>query len=349
MESPLPRYTIPFDEDGFPLFNGLRVDDESLLKDLIEHLGRYNPQDLRSSVVTSCEGELCFVDSFSTPLVAQSVEEVNEKSAVWKFLGGRREVIYHENLLQDDWARVHTWVGPSKLCASLRSKAQSSLLQSLPATTLAKLQLPPLWQTKEAVGGKEFWNQCYQDKSDGWDMGSVTPVLARHFTEVKEKFFPGSALLVPGCGRGHDAAFLADQGLSVEAVDFSEEAEREAKRLYSNKRNLHFSRADIFQCIQQKPGAFDGIFEHTIFCAIDPSQRQTFVQSIARALKPGGYWFGVFFLRSSPGGPPFGLTQWELRERVKDDFEIFDWKISPASATPRKNQELWAVFRRRPL
>jgi SAM-dependent methyltransferase len=349
MDSKLPRYTLQIDEDGYPQFNGLRVDDEPLLKELLGKIRRWDPQDLRSTLVTQCDGELCFLDAFSMPLVAQSVEDISPSSSLWIFPGGRREKVSHDDLRQDGWGRLHTWIGADKIGATMRAKAQASLLNQLSPTLLSSLSVAPLWKAEAAVQGEEFWEQCYLEKKDGWEMGGPTPVLTLHFTEVKKKFSEGSEILVPGCGRGHDAAFLAGEKLRVTALDFSEEALKASRDKYGSVKGLSFEKADVFSYLKKNPQRFDGIFEHTLFCAIDPEERQKFIHATAQALRPSGYWFGVFFMRSSPGGPPFGLTQWELRERVQADFEIFDWKISPASATPRKNQELWAVFRRRPL
>ena len=72
-EKTTPRYTIEIDEEGFPIFSGYRVDDPELLHSLFQNLKRADPTDLRSSLVTYCDNELCFVDAFSAPLVAQSV------------------------------------------------------------------------------------------------------------------------------------------------------------------------------------------------------------------------------------------------------------------------------------
>ena len=80
---------------------------------------------------------------------------------------------------------------------------------------------------------------------------------------------------------------------------------------------------------------------------MDPLLRADYVKRVHEALAPGGLFFGVFFLRTSPGGPPFGMTQWELRETTKDLFEPRAWKVSMASVPARKGQELWAILRKK--
>jgi len=37
----------------------------------------------------------------------------------------------------------------------------------------------------------------------------------------------------------------------------------------------------------EPPFLFDWIFEHTLFCAIDPSERELYVKAVLRWLKPG--------------------------------------------------------------
>jgi len=93
----------------------------------------------------------------------------------------------------------------------------------------------------------------------------------------------------------------------------------------------------------------DAIFEHTFFCAIDPLRRKEYVQEVLRVLKPKtGKWFGIFFLLEHPIGPPFALTQWELREFVQKTFDtkmdILAWERIEQSPQQRIHKELWAVL-----
>ena len=56
--------------------------------------------------------------------------------------------------------------------------------------------------------------------------------------------------------------------------------------------------------------AFDGVWEYTCFCAIDPARRDAYVRTIAAILKPGGWLLACFFpMRRVAAGPPFPVSR----------------------------------------
>ena len=71
----------------------------------------------------------------------------------------------------------------------------------------------------EAKGySREDWQKHYDDNDLGWDLGQVAPPFV-NLLESKT-IIPGKTL-VPGCGRGHEVIFLAENGFDVTAVDYS--------------------------------------------------------------------------------------------------------------------------------
>ena len=59
------------------------------------------------------------------------------------------------------------------------------------------------------------------------------------------------------------------------------------------------------------PFLFDWVFEHTLFCAIDPAERDEYVRAVLRWLKPNGQYLAVNYLIPDEAGPPFGTTREE--------------------------------------
>ena len=87
--------------------------------------------------------------------------------------------------------------------------------------------------------------------------------------------------------RGHESkALLARHGYPYRVAPSSRIAA--AKKNYSSNSNLSFRKQDIFKFLQTSPRAFQGIFEHTIFCAIDPGRRIEFIEKTHGALQAGG-------------------------------------------------------------
>jgi hypothetical protein len=338
-----PRYMLQIDEEGFPQFDGLRVDDESFVRGLLENLRRREPGVIGSPLVTRCEGEEVGVDAFDAPLVAQSVEDIDDQGSTWVFPGAIRHQVKHADLEVDEWHRLHAWIGAELLPAVLSRKAQAAFLHGAPVATLAPR---PFRQPApdRTVNGVDFWEACYREGRDGWDMRGPNPILLAKKAELRA--LAGSRLVVPGAGRGHDVAFLESQGAHVTAIDFAEEAGREFHRLYPASR-AEFVRDDAFAYLRGAGGSFDSVFEHTIYCAIDPARRREYLEAVHAALRPGGAYFGIFLLRAGPGGPPFGTTQWELRELTRDLFTLEAWELSRDSQAARWGLELWAVLRAR--
>jgi SAM-dependent methyltransferase len=198
----------------------------------------------------------------------------------------------------------------------------------------------------EDVTHAERWNEAFRNQTDGWEQGMPSPVLAARKAAVAKVVSPGAKLLVPGCGRGHDAELLATWGYQVTALDFSVEAEREFRRLYPDSK-VTFIRGDVFEFLKAHAKTFQAIFEHTIFCAIDPLRRPDYLSAAHQSLVESGHWLGVFFMLDHEGGPPFGMTQWELREMTKSKFAARTWEFAAESTEKRRFQELWCVFQRR--
>lgn len=324
------------------MFDGLRVNDDGLLAQLLQNLRRVNGPG--TALITDCEGEVCWVNAFAAPLVAQSIGRVTGTDAEWIFPGGRTESIPFAQLEVDEWNRFHAYVGEENLPAMLTRKAQAELLHRAPTDKIPERAFRSN-EFAAQVTAPDFWVQAYRDGRDGWELGGPSPGLVGERERVLDMFKPGAKILVPGAGRGHDAEWLSSLGFQVTAIDFAPDAEQAFRARYPQSR-VNFVRADVFEYCAHLGQTVDGIYERTFFCAIRPEQRRTWIQLAWRCLRPQAIYFGLFFLRSSPGGPPYGLTQWELRQyALEEHWDIRDWRISPHSIERARNQELWAALR----
>lgn len=189
------------------------------------------------------------------------------------------------------------------------------------------------------------WNQRYLIGDTPWEKGAPAPPLQ----EIHEKRGPGiwggGTVLVPGCGMGHDARWLASRGLVVRGLDIAEEAVIGARQLTEGP-NPTFEQQDFFR---PEAGAVSAVWEHTCFCAIDPADRKRYAAAAAEWLPAGGCLVGVFFL--TPGhegdGPPHGTTVAELDEVFGPYFDVIDeWE--PVTGYPGRVGSEWArVMQRR--
>ena len=73
----------------------------------------------------------------------------------------------------------------------------------------------------------------------------------------------------------------------------------------ARSRRRHLRARDIFTLGREYAHAFDGVWEYTCFCAIDPMRRAAYVQTISPILKPGGWlWPASSPCAASPPARP---------------------------------------------
>jgi cyclopropane fatty-acyl-phospholipid synthase-like methyltransferase len=194
------------------------------------------------------------------------------------------------------------------------------------------------------------WEDRYVAGDMPWEKGQASPPLL----ELLEKsvVWGDGPLLVPGCGFGHDVRALGALGVPVVGVDLAPTAVERAREFPQNGVET-YELGDFLDPNWRRGRLFSAIWEHTCFCAIDPSDRGRYADSVAACLKEGGLLAGVFFLNPyDPGeestGPPFGVTVEELDSWFSPYFEKVDGWV-PALAYPgRAGREWIALFRKLP-
>ncbi len=186
------------------------------------------------------------------------------------------------------------------------------------------------------------WEHRYLTNDMPWEKGEPSPGLVDFLAAHPE--LPRGTVCVPGCGTGHDAREWARAGFDVFGFDIAPSAIRlsEEKTKAAGLRAT-FRRGDFLQ--DEPPFRFDWLFEHTLFCAIDPSQREAYTRAVSRWLKPDGQYLAVNYLIPDKDGPPFGTTREELVRRFSPDFTLVeDWV--PRSYPNRTGLELMMWWRK---
>ena len=192
------------------------------------------------------------------------------------------------------------------------------------------------------------WQRRYEQNDTPWDKGAPAPALV--------EFLRGRALagriVVPGCGRGHEARALAKPpAVSVMGIDLSDTAIAQAKQLTSQTPpdvDLAFIVGDFFNLPANLAHTFDWLVEHTCFCAIEPRLRQDYVRAAVSALRRDGRIFGIFYLNpDTESGPPFAVAREELSELFDPYFNLLEEWIPQASFPGRENRELVRIMQKR--
>jgi len=188
------------------------------------------------------------------------------------------------------------------------------------------------------------WEAWYRAGATGWDRGSAAPPLLE-FLETNR--MEGS-ILVPGCGMGHDVRALAGAGLEVVGLDIAPSAIR-AARSFPPTDSGKYIQGDFFDLPKEFVGKFEWVFEHTCFCAIDPSMREAYVASAAAALRSGGHLLAIFYINPPwwKGRPPWKVSLNDLH-RLFDGLFIWerDW-LPTVNHAGREGRERMALLRKR--
>jgi SAM-dependent methyltransferase len=185
------------------------------------------------------------------------------------------------------------------------------------------------------------WEARYQTHEMPWEKGEPSPGLIDFLAQ--HPHLPRGTVLVPGCGTGHDARAWAAAGFTVTGYDLAPSAIRLSReKTAAAGLGAEFIQGDFLS--DPPPHPFDWIFEHTLFCAIQPRQRDDYVRAVARWLRPGGSYLAVNYLIPDKDGPPFGTTRQELWERFSERFDLLEEWV-PRSYPNRTNLELMLWWR----
>jgi hypothetical protein len=217
----------------------------------------------------------------------------------------------------------------------------------------------------------DYWESRYQSGDMNWEKGAPSPGLVDFLAAHPD--LPRGKVCVPGCGTGHDVRAFAQAGFDAFGFDIAPSAIRLAIEksgtaaqnlgaLASRRRishplqpaggtpalpggvNVSFQQADFLR--DGPPFQFDWLFEHTLFCAIQPGERDDYVRAVLRWLKPNGQYLAVnYIIVEDAEGPPFPVTRDELARRFSPQFKLqADW--IPRSYPNRTGRERMFWWRR---
>jgi len=190
----------------------------------------------------------------------------------------------------------------------------------------------------------EYWEKSYQVGDIGWDLGRPTPV----FREWIKSESTSLNICILGAGNGWDAIHLSEKGHKVTAVDFAPSAIKNMSAKARKKRvTIDILHSDIFEINNNYFGKFDVVLEYTCFCAIDPVQRNKYIQLVQNLLKPKGRYVALLFPTDkvpAEGGPPFAVNIDKTLKQYGHSFSVVKREVSPFSVRPRKGREEFVIL-----
>lgn len=197
-----------------------------------------------------------------------------------------------------------------------------------------------------------MWHERWANKRTGWDLGGPHPLTREIFELARaiDATVVTGHWLIPGCGRAHDGPLLLELGARcVTGKDLVETAIDEAKSLHQGVRNLHLTSGDIFDVGKLDEAGFDAVFDRAMMCALNGEDRVRYIDAVHKLLKPRGLFVSIAFAQTSEpeSGPPFQVTESELRANFKKGWEIIHLEGSRGGACDQKILSEWIFIARR--
>lgn len=183
----------------------------------------------------------------------------------------------------------------------------------------------------QRANAMSHWDEKYRANTIPWDRGETSPAL--HAWLETEALQPGR-ILIPGCGRGHEAVDLAQAGFAVTALDIAPTALAHLQaQLDQAGVKAELVCADALTW--QPPTPFDAIYEQTCLCALDPGHWQAYEAQLHAWLKPGGKLFALFMQTAREGGPPYHCALPDMGALFLETR--WHWEGKPHKEVPHPN------------
>jgi methyl halide transferase len=195
--------------------------------------------------------------------------------------------------------------------------------------------------------GMHSWEEVYQ-KSDflPWDTGSADPDLMEFILTSSTK---PKVVLEIGCGTGTNAIWLAEQGMQVTATDLSVTAiEMANRKLTGSNLPVTFKVGDIVQEMPVSNESVDFVFDRGVYHVMEPTQRSTFIDRVAKSLQKDGYWLclagSADEVRENPEMGPPQLKASELVDLAEEQFAIIKIERSQFTHPCGMINKAWRVL-----
>lgn len=188
---------------------------------------------------------------------------------------------------------------------------------------------------------EKYWSKRYEQGQTGWDIGYASTPIKEYVDQLSNKDLK---ILIPGCGNGHEAAYLWEQGFkNVHVVDLSALPLDDLKKRCPDFPLEQLIHGDFFDLDE----GFDLILEQTFYCALNPELRPNYASKMHDLLREGGQLVGLLFdFPLTSEGPPFGGSEEEYRERFTPEFELRTLAKAHNSIPPRAGKEFFIILKK---
>ena len=174
------------------------------------------------------------------------------------------------------------------------------------------------------VSATERFERIYQGHPP-WEIDTPQPAVVALFKSGQIS----GRVLDSGCGTGHNAIWLAKQGLDVVALDFIEQPVAIARQRAAAEQVTVDWRVFDAMRLQTLDERFDTVLDSGLFHVFPDDIRSTYVAGLRHVLAPGGRVHIICFSDKQPGTEgPLRISESMLRS----DFAP-PWRIEALTET----------------
>jgi thiopurine S-methyltransferase len=186
----------------------------------------------------------------------------------------------------------------------------------------------------------DFWHQRWQDNEIGFHQDQATPLLLKHWTALGAP--AGCRVFVPLAGKSLDMLWFASQGHRVLGVELSQLAVEQFFAGHDLQRNIFESHdgrhyradvdgreielicGDVFALGHKSLSDCAAVFDRAALIALPLEMRARYVDDVYSKLPADcrGLLITLEYPENEKAGPPFPVTEDEVRTRFATDWEI---------------------------
>ena len=178
-------------------------------------------------------------------------------------------------------------------------------------------------QAKNTDDTKQSWEDIYQRsplEELPWEENRPTAELV---ALIESGIIRKGTVLDVGCGSGNNVIYLATQGFVCHGIDIAPTAITYARQKASKKgARCELITGNTLQ-LPYTDNTFTLVFDRGCFHSIPPPDRQTYIRSTYRVLKPSGkYQLICFSTKDHRDGPPYAFSPKDIQHYFSPLFKI---------------------------
>ncbi|WP_428036276.1 thiopurine S-methyltransferase [Amphritea sp.] len=180
----------------------------------------------------------------------------------------------------------------------------------------------------------EFWHERWRSGRIGFHQSQVNPLLQRHWSQLRG--LGEGRVLVPLCGKTLDMLWLREQGHEVTGVELNPlacqafwteqsiavEVQHQGDFAVRHKDGLRLLCGDFFALPAEEFESIAWVYDRAALIAFPEPMRKRYARTLIEKLPAGVGMLLITLEFDAVEGPPFSVTEDEVRSLYSERFEI---------------------------